>query len=158
MWLLVGGAHAGLWGLSTLLFGVTLTGFAETIYAWFIEHVMSNMIWVVYIGSIVALFTDAENADDTQGFIELAAYVLIFGGAALYMELIHGMGAIKHLDPENQNPAMILWPSLLYLVGVIGHHENEPAEINIEDDGVLDIEDDDVFSQADLPFVSDPTA
>lgn len=150
MWLIVAGAHVSLWGLSTLMFGVTLTGFAKNIYAFFIEHVMSNMIWVVYFGSIAALSFDANNAGDSQSYLELLVYALFFGGAALYMELIHGMGAIKHLDQDYPYPNdTIMWPSLFYVFGLIEHLEYKPAEFDIEDDGA--------FSISDLPFVSDPT-
>ena len=122
---MVSAAHAGLWGLSTLMFGVTPFFFKSAVYAWFIEHVMSNTIWLVYIGSIAALTTDANNAGDTQGYLELLVYSLFFGGAAFYMELIKGVGAIKHLDEDYPYPNdKILWPSLFYYFGMAHHLEN----------------------------------
>ena len=66
VWYDIAAAHAGLWGASVLLFALSYLPFTamKEIYAIFIEHVMSNSIWLIYIGSVVLLSLDAYNASD----------------------------------------------------------------------------------------------
>ena len=151
VWYDIAAAHAGLWGASVLLFALSYLPFTamKEIYAVFIEHVMSNSIWIIYIGSVVLLSLDAYNASDIQAYLELLVYTLFFSGFALFIEMITGIGAIKRLDRFYPYYDTLLLPSIGYILGFFTHVDS----IQI----ALEVDDDDVFTPSDIPFESDPT-
>ena len=67
-------------------------------YRYYIEHSISNLNYLVYLGSIVFLTIDAIQAQDIQGVLELGIYTMMFGAGSFLMELTHGVGAMKNLD------------------------------------------------------------
>ena len=58
--------HAVFWGTSFLLFVFTLfkTKAFDTVYRFYIEHLLSNFNFVVYIYSLVLLSIDAARIGD----------------------------------------------------------------------------------------------
>ena len=79
---------------------------------------MSNLMIIVYIYSLVSLSLDANDTGDSQGFLEMFMYALLFPGAFLLMETTHGIGAIKHLRRDYPYNDTLLLPSLLYRFGL----------------------------------------
>ena len=49
----------------------------------------------------------------------MVLYTLMFPGAFYFMELIHGVGAIKYLDRSYPYNDSLLLPSLLYRFGLV---------------------------------------
>ena len=140
VWYGISIAHASLWGMSTLLFVVSYFGAFKSFKVSFIEHVISNLNWMVYLGTIVALTIDGAQANDSQSYYEMAVYAMIFGGGAFTLELINGMGAIKYLDPDYPYDDLVLLPSIFYTLGFAEHTWAFPAHgkggqpIQISDD------------------------
>ena len=64
--------HFGLWAPSCVRFIVSLFNWNEDKYASYIEHEMSNMIPVIYIGSLIALTIDSNRNPDLQSYLELS--------------------------------------------------------------------------------------
>ena len=76
---------------------------------------------IVYIGSLVSLSLNASDVADVQGFAEMFIYALIFPGAFLFMEMKHGVGALKYLRRDYPYNDRLLLPSLFYKFGFITH-------------------------------------
>ena len=131
-------------GLSVLFFGLTQAGLLKSVYAHYIEHWMSNLMPLVYILSMIALSLDANDAGDAQGFLEMAFYALMFPGAFLFMELTHGVGALKYLDRNYPYNDTLLLPSLFYRLGLVEHRDRMHNDIEGVDPSAV-------------PFESDPT-
>ena len=117
--------HASVWGLSTLLFLFAFFGVFERLYASYIEHGISNLNVIVHIGTILALTVDGARQSDVQSFLEMALYAMLFGLGFYFIELMEGMGAIRHLYPEYPHGDIVLLPSILYMLGVIDHLEHK---------------------------------
>ena len=58
IWKSISIVHASLWGTSCLLFVISFFGLFKTLYSHFIEHVISNLNYLIYLGTIVALSID----------------------------------------------------------------------------------------------------
>ena len=76
---------------------------------------------IVYLGTIVALSIDGAINNDLQSFLEMALYAMMFGLGAYFMELMEGMGAIRHLNHDYPHADQVLIPSILYMLGVFEH-------------------------------------
>ena len=60
VWTRLSAFHIGLWGPSVFFFLVSRFGFMEDYYASYIEHEMSNAIWIIYFGGLVSLSYEAN--------------------------------------------------------------------------------------------------
>ena len=58
IWKSISIVHASLWGTSCVLFVTSFFGILKTTYSHYIEHVISNLNYLVYLGTIVALSID----------------------------------------------------------------------------------------------------
>ena len=87
IWYGIAASHSSLWGLSTVFFGLSQVGWLRGWYAFYIEHVISNLMVIVYITSMVSLSIDASDTADVQGFLEMLMYAFLFPGAFLFMEM-----------------------------------------------------------------------
>ena len=96
-------------------------GLLEKYYAYWIKNIISNMAPLVYLGSIIALSIDAADTGDKQGFIEMAMYAVFFGIALYFVELTHGVGAIRGADPSYPYVDKLLIPSFFYTFGIVEH-------------------------------------
>ena len=141
--------HFGLWAPSCVRFIVSLFNWNEDKYASYIEHEMSNMIPVTYIGSLIALTIDSNRNPDLQSYLELFMYALFYVGAAFFVELTTGVGAIRHLDPNYPYADPLLLPSIGYYFGWWEHVDHISAKLNHYDDGESGTDD--------LPFQNDPS-
>ena len=62
-------------------------------------------------------------------------YVFFYCGASLFMEVTHGMGAIKHLTPYYPYNDKLLLPSSLYILGMLEHQDSITAVLEYEQNG-----------------------
>ncbi len=132
IWGILGMTHAGVWGVSTLLWTLSMFGVLNGVYAMYIEYGIANVNWIVYLGGLIALSIDAGIAGDAQGFLEMAFYAVVFTGGAWIIEMFFGTGAIKYLDPEYPYYDSLLLPSWMYLF--IEHEEPLLDYENVEND------------------------
>jgi hypothetical protein len=84
-------------------------------YGAYIEHGISNLNWIVYLGGLIALSIDAGIAGDAQGFVEMVFYAVLFTGMAWILEIFFGTGTIRYLDEAWPYYDDLLLPSWLYL-------------------------------------------
>ena len=74
----------------------------------------------------------------------MVIYALMFPGAFLFMEMIHGVGALKFLDQNYPYNDELLLPSLMYKFGLAEHNESIHGGIQgVDPNGT--------------PFTSDPS-
>ena len=131
VWEAISSEHQTLWGASIFFYVAHYFGWLESRYASYIKHWISNVAWIVYISNIITLALDATEAQDVQGFAELALYAITFAAAANYMELTHGVGAILVLDPDYEHKYdTLLLPSLAYYFGWIQHQEPQVKKLD----------------------------
>mmetsp|Transcript_5742 Transcript_5742/g.7743 ORF Transcript_5742/g.7743 Transcript_5742/m.7743 type:complete len:271 (+) Transcript_5742:72-884(+) len=126
IWRSIAIVHASLWGTSTLMFVLSFLGLFETSFAYFIEHGISNLNFLVYIGTVVGLSMDGAKAGDGQAYFEMALYAMMFGGVAYIMELLNGVGGIKYLRPDYPYDDLVLLPSIFYSMGIFEHRMHMP--------------------------------
>ena len=88
---------------------------------------MSTLMFIVYFGNVLTLSYDSNYSGDAQGFLEMAIYASTFAGALYFVELIHGVGAMKNLDQEYPYSDNLLLPSILYRFGILEHKERLTA-------------------------------
>ena len=142
VWYDISTFHTTFGGLSVMFFGLSQAGFLSKTYATYIEHWMSNLMPIIYLFSMIALSLDASDSGDAQGYLEMMFYALMFPGAFYFMELIHGVGALKYLVRNYPYNDRLLLPSLLYRFGLAEHtprmHESiigvDPSAVPFESD------------------------
>ena len=121
VWSAISGMHSTFGGLSVMFFGLSMAGVLRGVYKSYIEYWMSNLMPAIYLFSLIGLTVDAAGTSDAQGFLETVIYALMFPGAFLFMEMIHGVGALKFLDPNYPYNDELLLPSLMYKFGLAEH-------------------------------------
>ena len=124
IWKALSIVHSSVWGLSFMLFGFSFFGVFQGIYASYIEHGISNLNVLVYVGTIIALTVDGILNNDLQSFLEMSIYSLMFGLGCYLTELMEGVDAIRHLNPEYPYADFTLVPSILYWLGVFEHKKH----------------------------------
>ena len=133
--------HTFFWGVSNLLFGFHLMfDWADKYYAFYIEHILSNVNWIAYIGSFIVLLIDGKMNGDVQSYLEMAIYVFLFTGAFWYVEMVNGVRALQRLDRMYPYNDVLLLPSLGYKLGLFTH---TPRQIG--------------YGDTSDPFESDPS-
>jgi len=133
--------HSAFWGISTALFGLHLIfDWADKYYAFYIEHILSNVNWIAYIGSLIILSIDSRRTGDIQSYLEMAIYALLFTGAFWLVEMVNGVKALQRLDRMYPYNDVLLLPSLGYTFGWFTH---TPRQTGYSEDGE--------------PFESDPS-
>ena len=78
--------HLGLWAPSTLFFGLAFIGIFKEVYVVYIEHVISNLNWLIYFSMIVTMSINGWRSADLQSFLEITIYTLVLGLGANFME------------------------------------------------------------------------
>ena len=64
IWAVLGYTHAAIWGISTLLWTLSMFGILNEFFAWYIEFGIANVNWIVYLGGLIALSINAGIGGD----------------------------------------------------------------------------------------------
>lgn len=108
----------------TLLFGLFLgLGVGVSPLIFWIEHILSNLNWVVYLTGMVVLYEAALIDRNAYGWWSVAGYFL-FAFFSLRNDYFFGTQAIRYLDNEYYSDPYLV-PSALYLFGLRSHKESE---------------------------------
>ena len=126
-WWKVDAAAGFLWGPFQLLWVITLFfGWLPSWTKFYIEHLISNLNWVVYIFGLFAFGEAIIDDGSWQSVVGTVVYFLA-GYVLLVIERRIGTVAIRYLDP-NWHKDELLRPSLLYIFGIIDHEDDIETE------------------------------
>ena len=132
------------WSWFIILFGIyQWRGSLDQSIVFYIEHLISNFGWILYMNSVGSLFGAALEQNDILSWVSF----LGFGGFAYWawsVEYALGTDAIRYLKPDYYSDPTLL-PSLLYIFGVREHQITTTSEYEVdthdtsqEDDIVID--------------------
>ena len=113
-------AHDFLWSwLNTMIFFYELFGWFESWIKWYIEHILSNLMWMIYPYAVVRLFLSMFERAYVWSYVSFFFYTwMAYVFASL--EVYYGTDAIRWLDNDYYaDPRLI--PSLAYLLGFAEH-------------------------------------
>ena len=91
-------------------------GWLDTWLVFYIEHIISNLNWIIYIDSVGSLYKAAIEQNDISSWVSFIGYSV----AAYYffrIEYRQGTDAIRYIDNEYYSDPVLL-PSLLYIFGI----------------------------------------
>ena len=114
-------AHEALWGTAFTLNLLALTGIFPVLAKFWLEHIWSNLEWVVNGYGIYLLI----DADVGGGWVFMYIFMQLIWWA---MTSFLGMGAITFLDRDYPYLDTTLSPSIFYLLGISEHVEQYPFE------------------------------
>lgn len=120
-------------------------------YAEYMHNFLSNANYLIYFISLIILSADANHQGDLQGYLEMIFYGIVFVGGSYTMELMHGVNALRHLDPSYPWDDILFFPSLFYKWGLIEHRTLGAEVIEFENGGSS-------TNIPDIDFENDPTA
>lgn len=94
-------------------------GWLGTWLVFYIEHLISNLNWILYIDAAAQLLIAAVKQNDISSWLS----VLVYAPAAYWffkVEYEQGTNAIRYIDPSYYSDPVLL-PSLLYVFGIREH-------------------------------------
>ena len=131
-WVEVALVHSALWAPLSIMFGLFLwQGWLPTWIAFYIEHVISNLNWIVYAQSVMFFTSAAITGGDVWAYVSMAGYI-VFATILYMIEYNYGTDAIRYLDNDYYlDPKLV--PSLFYLAGLTKHIEEIEEEEFVAD-------------------------
>ena len=119
------------WSPFVVLFGIyQWRGSLDSWLVFYIEHLISNIGWILYMRSVGSLFEAALDQNDILSWLSF----LSFGGFAYWawsVEYALGTDAIRYLKPDYYSDPTLL-PSILYIIGVREHQIETRYEYEID--------------------------
>ena len=125
-------AHDFLWSpLNTMVFFYELFGWFEWGIKFYIEHILSNLMWMIYPYGIVRLFLSIFDKAYFWSYVSFLFHVwMVYVFASL--EVYYGTDAIRWLDNDYYADPY-LKPSLFYLLGISEHEYWDEVEYKPDD-------------------------
>ena len=123
-WLEVAGPASVVYMPMTTLFAFffALGVFDKSLKFW-IEHVVSNLNWIIYVAGILIMYQAALVELSPYGWLSAVGYFL-FAFFSYRNDYFFGTQAIRYLDNEYYSDPYLV-PSVLYLFGLRSHKESE---------------------------------
>ena len=119
------------WSWFVILFGIyQWRGSLDTWLVFWIEHVISNFGWFLYLNSVGSLFAAALEQNDILSWLSFLGFGW-FAYWAWSVEYALGTNAIRYLKPDYYSDPYLL-PSILYIIGVREHQITTSNEYEID--------------------------
>ena len=119
-WMRVAGLHSFLWNPVVFMFFLFLSfGWFQSWMGFYVEHFVSNLNWIVYLYSTMALFGAAFKQKDWGSWLSAGGYTFV-AFLMFRIETKFGTDMLRYLDNGYYADETLL-PSLLYLFGIIDH-------------------------------------
>lgn len=113
-------AHLILFSPLQILFSVFISlGIFQSLLAFYIEHFISNLNWLVYGLSSTFLFSAVITQNDRKSWLSAVFYSV--GAIFFYsLEFEYGTDAIRYLNNDYWADPH-LYPSIFYWIGMLEH-------------------------------------